>query len=124
MPLRTAIDSGFVDADDAVLVGARELDPPEREFIASSGIHIGIEAVEAALAGTAGAYVALDCDVLDPEEIAVFMPEPDRLSLREAEAFLRSLRDRTEVLGLGLSGLAPKPENVEPLTQLCSALGF
>jgi len=33
MPLRRLIDSGAVEADDVVLIGARNLDPPEVEFI-------------------------------------------------------------------------------------------
>ena len=33
MPLRMLIDSGAVDAGDVALVGARNLDPPEEEFI-------------------------------------------------------------------------------------------
>ena len=33
MPLRMLLDSGAVEAQDVALVGARNLDPPEREFI-------------------------------------------------------------------------------------------
>ena len=33
MPLRMLIDGGAVSAEDVVLVGARNLDPPEEEFI-------------------------------------------------------------------------------------------
>ena len=40
MPLRMILDSGAVDPDDVALVGARALDPPEEEYIASSGIHV------------------------------------------------------------------------------------
>src|SRR5919197_285211 len=39
MPLRMIIDSGAVHPHDVALVGARNLDPPEEEFIAQSGIH-------------------------------------------------------------------------------------
>src|SRR5437763_14490375 len=38
MPLRMAIDSGSVAAQDVALVGARSLDPPEEEFIAATGL--------------------------------------------------------------------------------------
>src|SRR5207248_10319683 len=38
MPLRMLLDAGTVAAEDTVLVGARNLDPPEAEFIASSGL--------------------------------------------------------------------------------------
>src|SRR4249919_646853 len=37
MPLRMLIDGGAVDACDVALVGARNLDPPEVEFIATAG---------------------------------------------------------------------------------------
>ena len=38
MPLRMLLDHGTVAADDVVLWGARNLDPPEEEFIAAAGI--------------------------------------------------------------------------------------
>jgi len=38
MPLRAAIDAGAVRAADIALAGARELDPPEVEFVAAVGI--------------------------------------------------------------------------------------
>src|SRR3954453_10503961 len=49
MPLRMIIDSGAVQATDVALVGARNLDPPEREFIQESGLHTGKHAVDRAL---------------------------------------------------------------------------
>ena len=76
MPLRMLLDSGAVDAGDVALVGARNLDPPEEEFIAASGLHLGEAGIERALEGVAGTYVALDVDVLEPSEMVVFMPEP------------------------------------------------
>src|SRR5207248_2187719 len=36
MPLRMLLDSGAVRIEDTALIGARNLDPPEREFIAGS----------------------------------------------------------------------------------------
>jgi arginase len=124
MPLRMLIDSGAVAATDVVLIGARNLDPPEGEFIASAGIAQGPEGIDRALEGTEGVYVALDGDSLDPKEVAPFMPEPGGLSLDEAEDLLREVAGRQTVLGAGLSGLAPEERNVEPLTRLCSALGL
>jgi arginase family enzyme len=38
MPLRMLIDGGAIEAPDVALVGARNLDPPEVDFIAMSGI--------------------------------------------------------------------------------------
>src|SRR5207244_11551785 len=39
MPLRMLLDSGAIDPQDVALVGARDLDPPERDFIGASGLH-------------------------------------------------------------------------------------
>ena len=124
MPLRMVVDSGAVDPRDVALVGARSLDPPEEAFIAEVGIRVGPDGIPEALAGTDGVYVALDCDSLAPEDVASFMPEPGGLRLGEVEDLLASVRRDNPVLGAGLSGLAPEPRNVEPLTRLCRALGF
>jgi len=124
MPLRMLIDSGAVRVEDAALVGARNLDPPEDEFIAASGLPTGEEGIDRALDGVEGVYVALDVDVLEPGEAACFLPEPNGLSLADAERILRLIAARSTVVGAGLSGLAPDPANVEPLTRLCAALGL
>ena len=60
------IDSGAVEAGDVALVGARNLDAPEEEFIRKTGLHIGEAGIGRALAGTGNTYVAFDLDVLDP----------------------------------------------------------
>jgi arginase family enzyme len=124
MPFRMLFESGAVDPADAVLVGARNLDSPEETFIAESALNVGAEGLGQALAGTEGAYVALDCDVLAADEMAVFMPEPDGIPLADAEAFLVEVRRRTTLLGAGLSGLRPDPANAAPLARLCAALGL
>jgi arginase family enzyme len=124
MPLRMILDSGAVDPQDAILLGARSLDPPEREFVASIGLHTEADELERALEGTEGAYVALDVDVLEPGKLHPFMPEPGGLTLDEVDELLRGIRERASVLGAGFSGLAAEPANVEPLTRLALALGL
>ena len=124
MPLRMLLDAETVNAADVVLVGARNLDPPEEDFIAGSGLHLGADGLEAALEGTTGAYVAFDCDVLEPGEFASFMPEPDGLTLSEAEEFLALARARTQVVGLGITGAVAEPANVPKLARLTAALGL
>ena len=123
-PFRMLIDSEAVAPEDAVLLGARNLDPPELDFISARGIATDAEALDRALADTAGVYVAFDADVVDPPELDVFMPEPDGLGLAEAEAVLRDVAARAPVLGLGFSGLRHSVRNVEPLTRLAGALGL
>jgi arginase len=124
MPLRMLIDSGAVDPVDVVLLGARNLDPPEREYVASVGLRTEPEGLGQALEGTEGAYVAVDADALEPGEISAFMPEPGGLSLAETEELLGRVRERAAVLGVGLSGLSPESANVGPLIRLCAALGL
>jgi arginase family enzyme len=63
MPFRMLLDAEVVAADDVALVGARNLDPPEVEFMAAHGID---ESLDRALSGVEATYVALDFDVLDP----------------------------------------------------------
>ena len=124
MPLRMILDSVAVDPQNTVLLGARNLDPPELEFVASMGLRTNPAELEQALAGTDGAYVAVDVDAFDPGELHAFMPEPGGLKLDEVEAILRQIGEHTSVLGAGLSGVAAEPANVEPLSRLTKALGL
>jgi len=121
MPLRMLIDSGAVKAEDVALVGARNLDPPEVEFIARAGIH---DTPDAVLDRVDCVYVAVDCDVLEPSELGMFMPEPAGPTLAQVERMLGGIRASGSVVGAGLSGLTPDPDNVHKLERLTAALGF
>jgi arginase len=124
MPLRMVLDDGAVLPQHVALVGARNLDPAEAEFIAASGIHTGEGAVERALEGADAVYVALDADSLEPGELAVFMPEPDGLSLAEVEQLLAEVAAGTRVAGLGFTGLVRDAANEPKLARLAAALGL
>jgi arginase len=121
MPLRMLLDRGTIAAADTVLWGARNLDPPEEEFIAAAGIG---DEPGTLLDHAQAVYVALDFDVLDPDELAVFMPEPDGPSLAELEQLLSRVRESGKLVGVGFTGLAPDPANVEKLERLATALGY
>ena len=121
MPLRMILDGGAVDPRDVALVGARNLDPPEVEFVAEAGIHDGPEPV---LDRVERVYVALDCDVFEPSELRVFMPEPGGLTVAGVERTLATLRGRSTVVGAGVTGLAPDAANVEKVERLSRALGL
>ncbi len=121
MPLRMIIDQGMVEAEDVVLWGARNFDPPEADFIAAHGITDDPERV---LERADAVYVALDLDVLEPGEMAVFMPEPDGPSLDDVEQLLSRIRESRKLAGAGLTGLAPDPANVAKLQRLTAALGL
>ena len=74
--------------------------------------------------GVAGAYIAFDCDVLDPGQIDCFMPEPDGISLDQGVAVVEQVASRTTVLGMGLTGLVESPENPARLRRLLDAAGL
>jgi arginase family enzyme len=121
MPLRMLLDRGTVDAADVVLWGARNLDPPELEYVSAAGIS---EDPGPLLERCDAVYVALDCDVLAPDELAVFMPEPGGPTLDEVEEVLARVRESGKLAGAGLTGLAPDPANVAKLERLTAALGL
>jgi len=125
MPLRMLIDSGTVEPADVALVGARNLDQPEVEFIAACGLRTDEAGVDGALEGTDAVYVAFDVDVLDPDDDVVpFMPEPGGLTLVEAAAMLRRVAADRPLAGAGFTGVANTPGNAEPLVRVAQALGL
>ena len=123
MPLRALIDDGTIRADDVALMGARSLDPPEVEFIEAAGVHL--DDADAALDGADAVYVALDVDVLDPEdEVRMFMPEPGGPSVAEVEEILRRVVAAKHLVGAGFTGVAGDPANVPHLTRFASVMGL
>ena len=87
------------------LVGARSLDPPEEEFIARPA-STRRRRIEAALEGADAVYVALDVDVLDPDdEVRMFMPEPGGPTVAEVEEILRRIAAAKPVAGVGFTGV-------------------
>jgi len=124
MPFRMLLDSGAVGVSDVALVGGRNLDPPEEDFIAATGLGLGVQAVDGALDETDGVYAAIDLDVFREDEVEVFMPEPDGLSLDEVEEVLQSVRERTPILGVGFTAFLPDAANVPAISRLADAAGF
>jgi arginase len=107
MPLRIAIDEGGVLPADVALVGARDLDPPERAYMAEQGIDADLDR---ALDGADAVYVALDADVLEPGSVPSFMPVPGGPSVGEVEAVLRDVVSRASVVGMGVTALLPSAD--------------
>jgi arginase family enzyme len=121
MPFRMLLDDGVVSTDDVALIGARSLDPGESKFLSKSGID---DSLERALAGLDAVYVALDVDVLDPSEAAVFVPEPGGPSVEEIEGVLREVAARARVAGVGVTGHLHDDRNVPAVTRLLAAVGL
>jgi arginase len=115
MPLRMLIDAGDVEARDVALVGARNLDPPEADFIQRAGIRRELGDLPDLV------YVALDCDVFAPGRLDVFMPEAGGPSPADLEPVLAAI---PAPVGLGLTGLVPSKRNEAILPRLAHALGF
>ena len=121
MPLRMLLDDGVVRPEDVALVGARNLDPPESAYLDETGIDVSLDR---ALGGVDAVYVALDVDVLDPAEAAMFMPEPDGPSVDEIEALLRAVVSRARLAGIGVTGMLPDERNVQVVSRLLRAAGL
>jgi arginase len=124
MPLRMLLDAGTVPPERVALIGARDIDPPERAFLDSSSIHTGDDAIDRATGDVDCVYVAFDADVLEPGAVASFMPTSGGPTFDEAEALLRDLAARRTPVGLGFSGLRGDEANAEPVAMLARALRF
>jgi arginase len=121
MALRMLLDARVVAPEDLAHVGARNLDPPEVEFMAETGID---DSLERALAGVDAVYVALDLDVLDPAEADVFFPEPGGPRVEEIEAVLAAVVARAPLAGMGVTGHLPGERNVAVISRLVAAAGL
>jgi arginase family enzyme len=115
MPLRMLIDARDVDPADVILLGARNLDPPEEVFIEEAGIRQELGDLPEAI------YVALDLDVIRPGDLDVFMPEPGGPTLGELEVLLASI---PQPVGAGLTGGIATERNEQELPRLGHALGL
>jgi arginase family enzyme len=115
MPLRMLIDAGDVAGADVALIGARSLEAEEERFIEAAGIRRELGDLPD------NVYVALDCDVLEPGELDVFMPEPGGPLLDELEDLLASI---PRPVGAGFSGLLASTRNEAALARLGHALGL
>jgi arginase len=115
MPLRILIDAGDVAPEDVTLLGARNLDGAEETFIAAAGIRRELGELPP------NVYVALDCDVVEPSQLDVFMPEPGGLPLDELESLLAGI---PRPAGAGFTGLRASERNEEALARLGHALGL
>ena len=124
MALRMILDGGAVESARVALVGVRDLDPPERNFIDAMGLHEGEDALGQALGGSDGVYVAIDGDALDETEVSAWMPVPGGIPVAELERTLARVSEHATVVGVGLAGFLSDPANLVPATRLCVAAGL
>ncbi len=128
MPLRTIcgegdpdiLDTCFPTLDPAqvILTGARQFDPPEKEFIQNSQITClscdTLERNRGAIAdlimekGFHNVYIHIDLDVLDPDTYQnIKHPTHGGISIDTLVALIRDTRDRLDIAGLGIVEFVP-----------------
>jgi len=121
MVLRALIDAGVVAPADVLLLGVRDLDDAEAEFIETTGMpRVTPDSVGAAVAERAVAartdgvepvlYVHVDLDVLDPSVFGgVGFPTPFGLALDELTTAVSAARAGLTLWGAGVTEFAPAP---------------
>ncbi len=122
MVLRTMLGDGedvlvpepALTPERAVLVGTRDLDDAEVEYIEAAGVGrvpgSDAEALIAAVTatGAGSVYLHIDLDVLDPDAIAgVGAPVPFGLSRDQVVGAIGALRDHFPVVGAAVTGFMP-----------------
>ena len=107
---------------NTALIGIRDLDPGEREFLKKSGVNVytmrdlderGMrdvvdEAVGIASDGTAGIHLSFDLDVVDPEDApGTGTPVWGGITYREAHLAMELLADRAQIVAVDLVEVNP-----------------
>ncbi len=111
-----------VDPHNVVIIGARDLDPLEKEKLHASGVtvftisdvhtmgmpDIAKQAVRVASAGTSGIHLSFDMDGLEPEEApGVGTPVQNGLTLRESYIALEIINKYSKLLSMDVVEVNP-----------------
>lgn len=111
-----------VQARNTVLIGIRDIDPKEREFLKRSGVTCytmrdvderGMrdtldDAIRIASDGTAGIHLSFDLDVVDPEDApGTGTPVWGGISYREAHLAMELFHDRANIVSMDLVEVNP-----------------
>ncbi|MDG4839295.1 arginase family protein [Micromonospora sp. WMMD967] len=143
MPLRLLLDAaaegalpapGCLTPGQVALVGVRDLDPAEVEYVHRHDLTV----VDCATLGAqptwlaelpppgAAVYVHLDLDVLDPSALpAVAVPTPGGLTAAALARSLTALRAHHQVVGVGITEYVPQVEHDQRvLGDVLEALGL
>ncbi len=132
-----------VRPEESVLIGARDLDPGERENMRRAGVtvytmrhidELGMRrvmelAIERATAGTAGVHLSFDMDALDPRDApGTGTPVRGGISYREAHLAMEMLSDCERIRSIDLVEINPVLDDANRTAALgvellCSAMG-
>jgi arginase len=111
-----------IDPRHVVVVGARDIDPGERELLKRSGVHVftmfdidrrGMDsvtrdAITLASEGTAGIHISFDLDGVDPKDApGVGTPVPGGMTWREAHLAMELVASSGKMLSLDLVEVNP-----------------
>ena len=140
MPLRCLLGDGdpalvarsfsTLRPEQVLMGGLRELDPPEREFIDETGIHVltvgdlegdpGCVSRLVAEKGFRNVYVHIDLDVLDSGKCPwALCLTPDGIDTAVLMALLRDLRAKVSLAGISIVELRPaEGVDLHPLKEL------
>lgn len=124
----SGLGSGLI-TDNAILVGARDLDPAEQELIDAgtiSLVEVGPSIADDLRKAVDGrpVYVHIDCDVLDPGTVPTDYLVPNGLTLDDLHATAAVLAE-SEVVGLEIGELESADDETTPpryVTALLDAL--
>jgi len=120
--------------EHVVVVGARDLDPPEREHAKAWGVRVftmrdiderGLravmaEAIRIADSGTAGFYVSCDADWVDPREApGVGTAVRGGATFREAHLAMEMIADTRRLVGMDLVEINPVLDDHNRTAELC-----
>lgn len=128
---------------NTVIIGAREMDPQEKELLRQSKItvftmrdidQVGMkevvtEGIKIASRGTDGIHVSFDLDVIDPEEApGVGTPVAGGITYREAHLAMELLADSGRISSMDVVEVNPILDNHNKTAKLavgliCSAFG-
>ncbi len=137
--LAELVDEPLVAAENAVLIGARDLDPGERQAIERTGLRVmtmrqlderGIrasmeEALAIASAGSRPFHLSLDLDFLDPREApGVGTPCRGGATYREAHLALEMVADSGRMLSLDLAEVNPILDTANQTAELAVELAL
>lgn len=124
---------------NVAVVGARELDPDERQLMREAGVNVfsmeaidryGIaevmsRAIDVVSRGTDGIYVSLDLDVIDQTYApGVGTPSPGGLTFREAHLAAEMLAETKRVVGLDLVEVNPILDHLNTTAELAVRLAL
>ncbi|MPZ99465.1 MAG: arginase [Dehalococcoidia bacterium] len=129
--------SPAVHYEHAVLIASRDLDPGERDLIRQHGIRaftmsevdrrgiaaVAGEALAIAGRGTAGVYVSLDMDAVDPEVApGVGTPVRGGLTYRESHLLMEVIAESGRLAGVDVTEVNPSLDDRNATAELAAEL--